>query len=107
MEAKDWFSVGAYLQVEGLTPPAWWSVSQSYSGLVFKSSHKVIQDFFVAAVPLWLHIEAAVADICWWQVEHKYDIFFHYITQHLLQQMPDKLHGVCCIQYSPGTENSM
>lgn len=81
MEAKEWFSVGAYLQVEGVIPSAWWSVSQSYSGLFFKSSHKVVQDFFVvAAVPLWLHIEVAVADICWWQAEHKYFIFF--ITLH-------------------------
>lgn len=74
MEAKEWFSVGAFLQVEGFIPSAWWSVSQSYSGLFFKSSHKVVQDFFVvAAVPLWLHIEA---DICWWQAEHKYCLFF-------------------------------
>lgn len=77
MEAKEWFSVGAYLQVEGFIPSAWWSVSLSYSGLFFKSSHKVVQDFFVvASVPLWLHIEAAVADIFWWQAEHKYYIFF-------------------------------
>lgn len=81
-EAKEWFCRSLFT-IEGFIPSAWWSVSQSYPGLFFMSSHKVVQDFFVvAAVPLWLHIEVAAADICWWQKEHNFFFFFsfHYTT---------------------------